>query len=54
MDTGRGSGLEIGAGTGVGTGSGTGGGTEDTCKVVRQTEGEEDTEDKREEGDTGG
>lgn len=62
VDTGWGSGVEIGertgadtgAGTGAGTGSGTGGETEHTCKVVRQTEGQEDTEDKTEEGDTGG
>lgn len=49
VDSGGGSGVD----SGVGTGSGTVGETEDTGEVVQKTE-EEETEDKMEEGDTGG
>lgn len=46
MDTGLGSGVDIGEGTGCGTEAGKG----DTCRVAQQ---KEERQDKMEEGDTG-
>lgn len=49
MDTGLGSGLDIGEGTGCSTVAGKG----DTCRAAQQKEEVEEKQDKMEEGDTG-